>query len=187
MMIRILNPWQGTFNRHGLAKHWWHRLAVVTFFLTLVLGLGASWVAFRPVHSYMDVEYWMNDIHGARIAMPPPPTPPPGYSVSEVVVGPPEKDGVMWDMPSADGTFHSFNAGERLSQQVYMPDGTSADFVPCKSDAEVRRIWNTALLKARTLSIAIAIGITLAFSYLLQSLYRVLLYVVYGTEREPVS
>jgi hypothetical protein len=68
--------------------------------------------------------------------------------------------------------------------RVYMPDGTTAEFVG-KSNAEIRDIWNKALHKALfkewALSIAITIFVPLAFSYLLQSLYRALLYVVFGS------
>jgi hypothetical protein len=59
-----------------------------------------------------------------------------------------------------------------------MPDGTTGEFVG-KSEAEITAVWNKALHKAvrnaRLLSIGIVIAVTLAFSYLLQSLYRTLL------------
>jgi len=180
----ILNPWQGTFNRLGLERLWWHRLAVVAFFITLVLVLGASSVAFRPAHSTFNVEYWQDGValDSEPVTTPLPP-PPPGYSASDVVPSAALPDGVI-----ANPDYRPAGATGPPKQRVSMPDGNTVEFSgkAMKSEAEIRRIWNIALLKAWLLSIAIAIGITLAVSYLFQSLYRALLYVVYGSAKNEM-
>jgi hypothetical protein len=81
----------------------------------------------------------------------------------------------------------SINWSAPLKAKVYMPDGTTGEFVG-KSDAEITVAFNKALHKAVRnawlLSIGIVIAVTLAISYLLQSLYRALLYVVYGSTKD---
>ena len=56
-MFRGLYPWQSAFNQLGLERHWWHRLAVVTFFIALAPIFSAfGFLAFmylRPVYSHM--------------------------------------------------------------------------------------------------------------------------------------
>jgi hypothetical protein len=79
------------------------------------------------------------------------------------------------------------NPNVPLKAKVNMPDGTLGEFVG-KSEAEITVAWNKALHKAVftawLLSFAIAIAMTLASSYLFQSLYRTLLYVVYGSTND---
>jgi hypothetical protein len=80
-VLTILFPWQGTFKQLELRRRWWHRLAVVAFFIALVAVLVASWVlafgSLRPDHSYMpDIQYWAMDTDGnpEQITLGPPVT-----------------------------------------------------------------------------------------------------------------
>jgi hypothetical protein len=196
-VLLILFPWRGTFKLLGLRQRWWHRLASVSFLIALVPMLSASWVvtfgSLQPDHSYMpDIQYWAMDTDG---------------NAEEITFGPPVTQAqfdaaVKQHSQDPKGTFTPLPVGAQVSMApsavsidwsapikatVYMPDGTAGEFVG-KSDAEIKAIWNKALQKAARkawlLSIAIAIVATLAFSYLLQSLYRALLYVVFGSTKD---
>lgn len=143
-----------------------------------------------------DIQYWMNDTYGnpQQLTLGPPVTQAEyEATVKQLKKGKDQgKDPGKYNTPPPVGAQtleaplnQSFDGSEPVRQRFYMPDGTTREFVPGKSDAEVSRIFNDALhlasLKQWTLSIAIAIFVTLAVSYLLQSLYRVLLYVIYGS------
>ena len=196
-VLTILFPWQGTFKQLGLRKRWWHRLAVVAFFIALLPMLGVSWVlafaSLQPVHSYMpDIQYWLIDTDGNPQQM------TLGPSVTQAqydaAVKQHKEDMKEFFTPIPVGAQAviappgvSINPNAPLKAKVNMPDGTTGEFVG-KSDAEITVAWNKALHKAvRTqwlLSIGIVIALTLVFSYLLQSLYRALLYVVYGSTKD---
>ena len=174
------------------------RLAVVAFFIAFLPTLGAScflaFSYFQP-HSYtLDIQYWLTDTDGnqEQVTLGPPVAQAQydeavkhlkdkdqGKAQSEHL--PPMPVGAQ-AVTAPSGV--SINGSIPLKAKVYMPDGTTAEFVG-KSDAEITASWNKALhkalFKACTLSIAIAIFVTLSFSYLLQSLYRALLYVVFGS------
>jgi len=186
-MIAILNPWQGTYRQLKLGRRWWHRLAVVTFYAALVLVLGASWgvgfISLQPFRSHMYIRYtphtqtqaqydaavkMLNEERGKGVEVGESNTPLPvgGYwETPEGSTPSPAERGITWD-----------------AAEVVMPDGITAEFESTQA-AEIAwgKALRKALLKQWTLSTAIAIVITLAVSYLLQSLYRALLYVVYGS------
>ena len=189
LMFTILNPWQGTFNRLGLYRRWWHRLAVVTFFIALLLVLGASWgfafSYFRPVQSLLNIQYTPHaetqaeyDAAVEKLKE----KRQKGIDVSEYES--PVPVGTYWELPK---DYTPNPAGRGIiwdAAEVVMPDGTTADFESAKA---AERTWNKALhaakLKEWTLSTTVAIVLTLSFSYLLMSLYRTLLYVVYGSAK----
>jgi hypothetical protein len=196
-VLTILFPWQGTFKQLGLRNRWWHRLAVVAFFIALVPVLGTSCVlafgSLQPVHSYMpDIQYWAMDRDGnsEQVTLGPPVT----QAQYDATVKQHKEDAKGYSTPLPVGTQVLMSAPEvpidysaPLKAKVDMPDGTTGEFVG-KSEAEITAVWNKALHKAvrnaRLLSIGIVIAVTLAFSYLLQSLYRTLLYVVYGSAKD---
>jgi hypothetical protein len=190
----ILFPWQDTFKKLELQKHWWHRLAVVAFFIVLVLMIGASLVlafsSLQPYPSSMpDIQYWSIDTDGnpEQITLGPVTTQaqydaamkehnagndqhfPPMPVGSQALIAPTGVS-IDWSAP--------------ITAKVDMPDGTTGEFVH-KSDAEITVAWkkalNKALSKAWLLTIGIVTAVALAFSYLFQSLYRALLYVIYGS------
>jgi hypothetical protein len=59
MIQQLLFPWKGTIRRLELGKRWWHRLAVVVFFVVLIATLLVTWyrVGEFPIH----VEVYMPD------------------------------------------------------------------------------------------------------------------------------
>lgn len=62
-VIGFLFPWRATFKRLELEKQWWHRLAVVVFFVALVPTLLYSWAigddAHTPVNSFeSNIHHW---------------------------------------------------------------------------------------------------------------------------------
>ena len=189
-VLAILFPWRRTFKELGLKKRWWHRLAVVAFSIALMPILGASWVlafsSLQPDQSSMPpIQYWAMDTDGnpEQIILGPPVTQAQHdaamkQSAATVPVG----TQVIIEPPGMP-----INPNVPLKAKVNMPDGTLGEFVG-KSEAEITVAWNKALHKAVftawLLSFAIAIAMTLASSYLFQSLYRTLLYVVYGSTND---
>jgi hypothetical protein len=61
-VLAILFPWQGTFKQLGLGERWWHRLAVVAFFIALLPALGGSgflaFSYFQPHTRTLYIRYW---------------------------------------------------------------------------------------------------------------------------------
>jgi hypothetical protein len=77
-----------------------------------------------------------------------------------------------------------FSRAIPIHEELEMPDGKSREFVG-KSPEEIKATWYAELhrlsVRGWLLSPVVAILVTLAVSYLMQSLYRALLYVVYGS------
>jgi hypothetical protein len=77
-----------------------------------------------------------------------------------------------------------------IHASVIMPNGVYSEFVG-KSRNDVTAEWNKAMrqavLKQWTLSIVSSLGALLLLSYLLQTLYRALIFVIYGSARESTS
>lgn len=90
----------------------------------------------------------------------------------------------MAEQEIGDGTF------KPIHTVVDMPDGSRGDFVG-KSREDIEATWNRALHKTIAkqwiLSTGIAIVVLALFSYLLQLLYRALLFVIYGTYKNVAT
>ena len=171
MIQQLLFPWQGTIRRFELEKQWWHRLVVVVFFTALIATLLVTWsqmmLGMAVFHTSVDrlatARYWYVDGSGAKVDIPALPE---------------------WATPTVGiaGTAAEFT----VHVAVYMPDGELKEFVG-KTPEQLRAAWDAAAhmhsVKRWLLSPLVAILVTLAMSYLLQSLYRVLLYVVYGSQK----
>lgn len=178
----FLFPWRNTFRRLELERHWWHRLAVVLFFVALVPVLLCSWViadeADSPVHSFGgDIQHW-------EVMSPP----PDGYTIGPDVTpltSPPDSNALgQGKIAIPLGDVNLPNADVRKT--IEMPDGKTTTYLGTTSDetikAEWRRKLNIATTKAALLGFGIAVLLTLIFSYLLQVGYRVVLYVIYGAK-----
>jgi hypothetical protein len=176
---RLLFPWHGTVRRLELGKRWWHRLAGVAFVVMLGITLLVTWALMVDTDpTYYIASYWYVDGSGAKVDLPAPP--PSGTTAVSLGTAGWDANGVPIPPPAAMFPVHV---------EVQMPDGKTKEFVG-KSPEEVRAACNAELheLKVRQwlLSPVVAILVMLAMSYLLQSLYRVLLYVVYGSQK-PVT
>jgi hypothetical protein len=108
-----------------------------------------------------------------------PPATPDKYNTShppEVAVSPP----VHLD----------FSKAIPIHASVEMPNAGFQEFVG-KSPREIKADWNKKLHKAVIeqwfLGIGVPIVLTLFFSYLFQSLYRALLFVIYGSKTDALS
>jgi hypothetical protein len=167
MIHQLLFPWQGTIRRLELGKRQWHRLAVVLFVVVLVVVLLRTLVVTmmdtEPVNAELNlrnVYCWYVDGAGNKIVLPP---------------LPPEATAVRLGTSVDTFPLHVF---------IHMPDGEVREFVG-KTEEEIRATWDADLHKLnvrRWLFIPVVTTlVTLAVSYLLQLLYRVLLYVVYGS------
>jgi hypothetical protein len=164
----LLFPWQGTISRLELGKRWWHRLAVVVFFTVLIATLLYTWnlmmlgmgVFNTAVDRFATARCWYVDGSGAKVDLGP---------------------------AGADDQWVAIRVGESpVHVEIVMPDGELKDFVG-KSPKEIKTAWVAAAHRQNVrrwlLSPVVAILVTLAMSYLLQSLYRILLYVVYGSQK----
>jgi hypothetical protein len=172
--LQLLFPWQGTIRRLELGEQWWHRLAVVVFVtvlgVVLLRTLDEMTMSTAPVNAELNLRNgfycWYVDGAGNKVDLSPLPS----------------NETAVRLVPSVD-TFpvHVF---------IHMPDGDVKEFVG-KTEEEIRATWDAALHKLnvrRWLSIpAVTILVTLAMSYLLQLLYRVLLYVVYGSQKRVAN
>jgi hypothetical protein len=192
-VIGFLFPWRKTFKRLELEKRWWHRLAIVVFFVALLPTLLYSWIlatnANGPVNSFEpDISY---------LAGPPPsgttpkpesstvehgpwedyqkPAPPPGYSSSDVVTS-------QTDPYTASGG----KAIPWVQKTIDMPDGKTVKYPGTTPDETIKAEWqhkrSIAEAKAMILGFGWAVLVTVLFSYLLQAAYRALVYVIYGAK-----
>jgi len=164
--LRFLFPFKNTVGRLKLEKKWWHRLAVVLFFMALIPTFLISWAlgdeATSPVHTIeQDIHHW----GGAS-------------------------DGMLFDLDSwqpIDNTSPP-PPPPAVQKTVEMPNGKTATFPATISDAAIKVEWKRQLQIAETKAALFGLGIafpaTLAFSYLLQGVYRALLYVIYGAKAD---
>jgi hypothetical protein len=196
MIQQILFPWQGTIRRLELGKRWWHRLTVVLFVSVLIVTLLVTWAVMMDTGSANVAEFdqwgahsWYVDGSGARVDIPPP---PPGFQplVTAGEARPADRkdilEGGLIPTPA-----WAVGPVVPIHYRVLMPDGKTKEFVG-KSIEEIKAEWDAAAENAALhrlnvrrglLSPLVAVLVTLAVSYLLQSLYRVLLYVVYGSHK----
>ena len=86
----------------------------------------------------------------------------------------------------ADSAALGFNKAQPLNKSIQMPDGSMSTFSATVSDENIKAQWRRAktrqTLKAVTWAGLIAIASALFISYLLQLVYRALLYVIFGSE-----
>jgi hypothetical protein len=167
-IIGFLFPWRQTFRRLELKKHWWHRLAIVLFFVALVPMLLYSWVigidVNQPTNSFEDdIHHWGAALSGS----------PTGVLVDR-------------DSQSFDGTRSSTKVFDTpvIQKTIQMPNGKTATFPGNVSDEAIKTEWQsrleTAKNKAPLYGLGVALLATVVFSYLLQTAYRLALYVIYG-------
>lgn len=170
-IIGYLLPWRPTFRRLELEKRWWHRLAVVLFFIALTLTFIPSWSlgdnANGPSNRYeQDIHHW------------------------GVLAG--SSNGLLFDL---DTEQLSDNASPvplppTVQKTIEMPDGKTATFPGTISDEAIKAEWTHKFNAMDTESVwfglGIAVLVTVLFSYLLQSAYRALLYVIYGARIKAI-
>lgn len=184
-------PWRKLFGRLELEKRWWHRLAIVAFFIALVPMLLFSWAvasdSYRPANTYN------SEIHQWQII----PRPPDGYvldqSTDVSTTALPDRsaigEGKIAIPIKDDGDWFAKNAPNRPSvdaKTIEMPDGKTATYPGTTSDEAIKTDWqhklDTEQVEGFVLGITIAVFVTLCFAYLLQFAYRALLYVIYGSK-----
>ena len=190
-VARVMFPWQKTFKKLELARRWWHRLAVVVFCIALVLVLLGSWMfafgAYEPNQSFMpDIHFWTVDSNGNQNDLPTPPEEATG--IAPEVPQKPNANGFSIGSADQKKPILDWNKLTPIHALVEMPNGKDQEFVG-KSRKEIETEWSNArhkaICKQWLSSIGIAMLTTLALSYLLQSLYRALLYIVYGSNKDP--
>jgi hypothetical protein len=209
MVSGFFFPWRNTFRRLELEQRWWHRLALVLFFAALIFLLFAAWFltmnGTEPTNTVLqNTRYWYVDGTGNHVDLSEPPQGstaiapeaqdasnstvtewdasgkpihPASHPRPEAITG---KETVKLDMSKASA----------IHAEVDMPSGEAREFVG-KSPKEIKAEWDKTLRKARLnqvlLSLGVAVVAALVFSYLLQSLYRALLYVSYGSLKKETS
>lgn len=183
--IAFLFPWNKTFTRLDLQKRWWHRLAVVLFFLALISVLVVSGVcafaAYEPYPSIVpDIHFWTTDSNGNQNELE---TPPEDATQIAPEVTRPDANGFSIGSPSQHAPVLDMGKSIPIDASVEMPNGHYKQFVGTSRrdiEAEWNRALHKAIIKQWLFGICIPILFTLAFNYLLQSSYRALLYVIYG-------
>jgi hypothetical protein len=165
-VIGFLFPWRATFKRLELEKQWWHRLAVVVFFVALLPTLLYSWVfaddACSPVKSYeSEIHEW----------------------------GGQNPNGVLLDFSSMqplDSNAPPVQLPPIVQKTIEMPDGTTVKYPGTTPDETINAEWkhkrSIAEAKAMIFGFCWAVLATVLFSYLLQAAYRALVYVIYGAK-----
>lgn len=204
MVSGFFFPWRNTFRRLELEQRWWHRLARVLFFAALIFLPFAAWFlttnGTEPTNTVLqNTRYWYVDGTGNHIDLSEPPQgataiAPEAQNASNSTVTewdasgkpihpaahPTGKETVKLDMAKASA----------IHAEVDMPSGEAREFVG-KSPKEIKAEWDKALRKARLnqilMSLGVAVVVALVFSYLLQSLYRALLYVIYGALKKETA
>lgn len=197
-IIGFLFPWRNTYRRLELHKRWWHRLATVLFFIALVPALLFTWVmadeANGPTNtSDSDISYWSSTGSGqpllntgssssdpfASIATPTPVTTSPPVDLSSLGAVPQSPP------PPPPG----FKPLTLVQKTIRMPDGQTATYPGTTPDASIEGDWkhadNLAMVKGAILGFVWAAMLTVVFSYLLQSAYRAIVYVIYGAKAGP--
>ncbi len=167
----LLFPIRSTVRRLELEQRWWHRLAVVFFFVALVpILLSSSVLGYdmcEPEHDYIqEIHYWGGG-------------------------GP---NGFLFDLNSYQPLDNTAPAAPRpptVQKTIEMPDGKTEWFPGSTSDDAINAEWNRrsnrANVKAFSLGFGIAVVLTLIFGYFLQGCYRLLLYVIYGAKARNAS
>jgi hypothetical protein len=211
-LIGFLFPWRSTFKRLELEKQWWHRLAVVVFFVALVPVLLYSWVlgddlsspatTFEPDISYLTGpppggEYGTPIPQGAIVGPPAPSSNSPSQEKpqfdmskarpiqngSGVTFGPAAKQDTPVDTPKGD-IFDQ--VAPTMQKTIEMPDGKTVTYPGTTPDETIHAEWkhkhSLAEAKAITFGFGWAALATVLFSYLLQAAYRALVYVIYGAK-----
>lgn len=183
---RLLFPFRQTFLRLELEKLWWHRLAIVLLFVTLLPIFLYSWVigddANGAVQSFgAAIQYWEvlpQPPNGTTIeqTVDPVTLPPDTSSIGHGKVAVPLKD--IFDAVAA-------NVNESdMRKTIEMPDGKIMTYSGMISDEVIRTEWKHKLkivtAKAAAIGFGIAILVAGVCSFLLQTSYRLLLYVIYG-------
>jgi hypothetical protein len=204
MVSGFFFPWRNTFRRLELEQRWWHRLARVLFFAALIFLPFAAWFlttnGTEPTNTVLqNTRYWYVDGTGNHIDLSEPPQgataiAPEAQNASNSTVTewdasgkpihpaayPTGKETVKLDMTKASA----------IHAEVDMPSGEAREFVG-KSPKEIKAEWDKALRKARLnqilMSLGVAVVVALVFSYLLQALYRALLYVIYGALKKETA
>lgn len=189
----ILFPYQSTYRKLGLSARWWHRLAIVVFFVGCFVASVASWfaayISFNPIDFTPPyIRHLLTKSDG---------------DTTEVTLGPltqsehdaMKKASKTGDAPPVGTQMYygipadvSIDWSRPLKETVEMPDGITREFVG-KSDTEITAIFNQVLhrtvAKQWVMSFVIAFAALISFSYLIQGLYRLLIYVIYGSTSTP--
>lgn len=165
-IIGFLFPWRRTYRRLKLEKLWWHRLAIILFFIALLTTFLYSWAlgddANGPPNPFnADIHHWGK------------------------LTGTPNGDLIDLDSDmSLDNTPQAAPALVCVQKTIEMPNGKTATFPGIISDEAIAAAWGnrmeTANRRAIVYGFGIALLITALFGYLLQAAYRALLYIVYG-------
>lgn len=171
-IIGYLFPWRPTFRRLNLEKLWWHRLAVVLFFVSLIPVFVYSWAlgddANAPANPFeQDIHHW-GAFSGAS-------------------------SGVLLDLDSIQNIDSSAPPPPRpptVQKTIEMPNGKIATFPGTISDEAIKIEWqhkfNVMQSQAICLGLGIAVLVVVGFSYLFQTVYRAFLYVIYGAKARAI-
>jgi hypothetical protein len=168
-------PWQRAFKKLELQRHWWHRLALVLFTIALILLFPLAWFfafeAFEPPSEMTYIRLWTVDKNGNIHDL----TDPPASA---------GQSDVDQSRPPDASEFLPVHA------LVEMPNRESKEFVG-KSRSDILIEWNrsmpNAVIGQWVSSIVCSLAAVLFTSYLLQALYRTLLFVIYGSAQKPSS
>ena len=161
-IISFLFPWQKTFDRLQLEKHWWHRLAIVLFCVALPLTFLFTWAsgysANQPAHTVIQrVHHWC--------------------------IG---TDGYPFDLDLYQPLDTMAAHPPIAAKSIEMPDGTTARYSFRRSDEAIEIEWyhklHTTQAKIALGTFGVALLLTALLSYLLQGIYRAALYVIYGVK-----
>ena len=198
-----LFPFKTLFKKLALEGRWWHRLAVVAFSLLLstffLLSLGASFESFQPYYQNEPaIRFWVVNQDGTEDDLGTPPDEATSVvpAVSEAKQGSGDIfDQVAHEMKSQTDGYSvqpppdkqkpalDFKKEASIRASVEMPNGASKEYVG-KSKKDIDADWTLALRKAMvrawSFGFLAALTLTILLSYLLQILYRSLLYVIYG-------
>jgi hypothetical protein len=193
--IGLLFPWRGTYRRLEIERYWWHRLAVVVLFASLIPMFLYSWVIADDVN--LPTHMWARDIQYWEIL----PVPPVGNTITPTdpqldensfvpftpTASPPDEDLVGHGKIATPifGKVGNHQSDGNVRKTVEMPNGTTATYSGIVPDETIKAEWQHKLKVAKAREILLGIGtavmVTLIFSYLLQMAYRALVYVIFGT------
>jgi hypothetical protein len=110
--VGFLFPWNNTFKRLELEKRWWHRLAVVLFFVLLIPPFAFSWVIENEVNAPPNtvvprINYWA--------ILPPPPN----------GTGADNSSGAWEPVPTSTPNPQSTTAGDSIGIYGHPPPGAT--------------------------------------------------------------
>lgn len=194
----FLLPWRRAYRPLELETHWWHRLAVVVFFVSLIPMFLYSWAIADEEN--MPTHLWAGNIQYWQIL----PVPPDGFTIDvpftptastldqnsfvpfTPTASPPDENSVGQGKiatPIFDKVV-SHQSDGNVRKTVEMPNGTTATYPGTVPDQTIKAEWQHKLKVAKAremlLGIGAAVMVTLIFSYLLQIAYRALVYVIFG-------